>query len=82
MSRTELSPELESILKEAATKIETARYVTAFTGAGISVESGIPPFRGEGGIGTATIPLFWIWMFSCGIRSARGQSSRRCSRRS
>jgi len=50
MSRTELSPELESILKEAATKIEAARYVTAFTGAGISVESGIPPFRGEGGI--------------------------------
>jgi NAD-dependent deacetylase len=35
---------------EAARLIRYARYLTAFTGAGISVESGIPPFRGEGGI--------------------------------
>lgn len=30
--------------------IKKAGKVTAFTGAGISVESGIPPFRGDGGL--------------------------------
>jgi NAD-dependent deacetylase len=34
----------------AAALIRSARYLTAFTGAGISVESGIPPFRGPGGL--------------------------------
>jgi NAD-dependent deacetylase len=34
----------------AASLIRSARYLTAFTGAGISVESGIPPFRGPGGL--------------------------------
>src|SRR3990172_3107414 len=29
-----------------------ARYVIALTGAGLSVESGIPPFRGPGGLWT------------------------------
>lgn len=37
-------------IREAARIIRGARYLTAFTGAGISVESGIPPFRGPGGI--------------------------------
>jgi len=39
-----------SLLSEAAALIRSARYPTAFSGAGISVESGIPPFRGEGGL--------------------------------
>jgi NAD-dependent deacetylase len=34
----------------AAALIRGATYLTAFTGAGISVESGIPPFRGAGGL--------------------------------
>lgn len=38
------------MIREAAKIIREARHVTAFTGAGISVESGIPPFRGEGGL--------------------------------
>ncbi len=38
------------MFKEAAKLIKNARRVTAFTGAGISVESGIPPFRGENGL--------------------------------
>ncbi|MCQ2252292.1 MAG: NAD-dependent deacylase [Bacteroidales bacterium] len=30
--------------------IRNSKYAIAFTGAGISVESGIPPFRGQGGL--------------------------------
>jgi hypothetical protein len=40
----------EAAIHEAVRLIRGARYLTAFTGAGISVESGIPPFRGEGGL--------------------------------
>jgi NAD-dependent deacetylase len=42
--------DIESRITEAASLIRSARYLTAFTGAGISVESGIPPFRGAGGL--------------------------------
>ena len=38
------------VIREAIRIIRSARYLTAFTGAGISVESGIPPFRGPGGL--------------------------------
>ena len=37
-------------ISEAAAIISDASRVVAFTGAGMSAESGIPPFRGEGGI--------------------------------
>lgn len=37
-------------VEKAAAAIRAARHLIAFTGAGISVESGIPPFRGEGGV--------------------------------
>lgn len=37
-------------LKRAAESIRKSKFTTAFTGAGISVESGVPPFRGEGGL--------------------------------
>jgi len=43
-----LSSEKEII--KAASLIVNSKHLVAFTGAGISVESGIPPFRGEGGI--------------------------------
>ena len=39
-----------SDISSAVSLIRGARYLTAFTGAGISVESGIPPFRGPGGL--------------------------------
>ncbi len=39
-----------TLIKEAARLIKQSKYTIAFTGAGISVESGIPPFRGEAGL--------------------------------
>ncbi len=45
-------------LKQAAQLIRKAKYAVAFTGAGISVESGIPPFRGENGLWNTTEPIF------------------------
>jgi NAD-dependent deacetylase len=42
--------ELAQLVREAARLIRAARCLTAFTGAGISVESGIPPFRGDDGL--------------------------------
>lgn len=40
----------QTAIQDAAFFIKKSNFTTAFTGAGISVESGIPPFRGEGGI--------------------------------
>ncbi len=45
-------------LNEAVTLIRKAKYTVAFTGAGISVESGIPPFRGENGLWNKVDPIF------------------------
>lgn len=42
----------ENELKRAATIIKSAGYVVALSGAGMSVDSGIPPFRGPGGLWT------------------------------
>jgi len=38
------------LIHKAASVLRRSKYAIAFTGAGISVESGIPPFRGENGI--------------------------------
>jgi NAD-dependent deacetylase len=38
------------VLADAAFRIASAQIMVAFTGAGISEESGIPPFRGNGGL--------------------------------
>ena len=43
-------------ISKAAKVILTSKFTTAYTGAGISVESGIPPFRGEGGLWTKYDP--------------------------
>jgi len=45
-------------LNQAVTLIRKAKYAVAFTGAGISVESGIPPFRGENGLWNKVDPIF------------------------
>ncbi|MBT8339617.1 MAG: RNA polymerase subunit sigma, partial [Desulfatitalea sp.] len=38
------------MIDQAATACAQAAKAVALTGAGISVESGIPPFRGKGGL--------------------------------
>jgi NAD-dependent deacetylase len=43
---------LEQALDDAARLIVSSRHVVALVGAGLSVESGIPPFRGPGGMWT------------------------------
>ena len=41
---------MDNMIKKAAKDLSAAKMVTALTGAGVSVESGIPPFRGKGGL--------------------------------
>ena len=48
----ELTPALDVEIERAAALLRGARSVVALTGAGLSVESGIPPFRGPGGLWT------------------------------
>lgn len=41
---------MELLIEETTDLIKKSNYTIVFTGAGISVESGIPPFRGEHGL--------------------------------
>ena len=41
---------MDGAVARAADLLQRARHATVFSGAGISVESGIPPFRGPGGL--------------------------------
>ena len=41
---------MDPVIRQAALALSQARKTVALTGAGISVESGIPPFRGPGGL--------------------------------
>jgi len=41
---------IEDLIQNAAEDLANAKHAVALTGAGISVESGIPPFRGKGGL--------------------------------
>jgi NAD-dependent deacetylase len=41
---------MKELIKRAAKDLAAAGNVVALTGAGISIESGIPPFRGKGGL--------------------------------
>ena len=41
---------MDPLIKKVAEDLAMAEYVVALTGAGISIESGIPPFRGKGGL--------------------------------
>ena len=48
---------MEDLIKRAAQDLAKAKNVVALTGAGISVESGIPPFRGKGGLWEKIDPM-------------------------
>ncbi len=55
---------MEEKIRSAAQLIGNSKHTTVFTGAGISVESGIAPFRGEGGLWNKYDPaLFEIGYF-------------------
>ena len=41
---------MDTLIEEAAKIIRRSAFTCAFTGAGISVESGVPPFRGRHGL--------------------------------
>lgn len=49
---------MNEALARAAALLRDARHATAFTGAGVSVESGIPPFRGPNGLWSRVDPEF------------------------
>lgn len=51
--------EITRNVKEAAEIICQSKYTVVFTGAGISVESGLPTFRGEGGIWKEVDPNYF-----------------------
>ena len=48
---------MDDLIKRAARDLATAKSVAALTGAGISVESSIPPFRGKGGLWEKIDPM-------------------------
>ncbi len=50
MEGSPVTQEIQNNFIEAARLLKSARCLTAFTGAGISSESGVPSFRGEGGL--------------------------------
>ena len=41
---------MQSLIDFTVAELKKSKFTIAFTGAGISVESGIPPFRGEHGL--------------------------------
>ncbi|MGA6924936.1 MAG: NAD-dependent deacylase [Desulfosarcina sp.] len=48
---------MHDLIERAGDILAKARHVVALTGAGISVESGIPPFRGKGGLWEKIDPM-------------------------
>jgi len=54
-----MSPTPEEVLDEIASWLHQASRAVAFTGAGISTESGIPDFRSPGGIWARNDPVYF-----------------------
>ena len=52
-----IAPDLETAIDELHERLEAARLIAPFTGAGISTECGIPDFRSPGGLWTKNRPI-------------------------
>ena len=52
-----MNAQLEAQMAELAARIREIRYTVAFTGAGISTESGIPDFHGPQGLWKTMRPI-------------------------
>jgi NAD-dependent deacetylase len=48
---------MDALIARAVNDLSSAKRVVALTGAGISIESGIPPFRGKGGLWEKVDPM-------------------------
>ncbi len=49
---------MKDLIEKSANIIKNSEHTVGFTGAGISVESGIPPFRGKNGLWSKYDPIF------------------------
>lgn len=58
MTEIELPELAQTRIQEAIQIIRYAHHLVAFTGAGISVESGVPPFRGPNGLWSSYDPKY------------------------
>lgn len=68
---------MDSLIKKAAALICNAKMIIAFTGAGVSTESGIPDFRSPGGIWEKYQPVYFEdFLSSEGARRKYWQRSR------
>ena len=54
---------MDTKIEKALKIIKNSKHLTAFTGAGISVESGIPPYRGKNGIWNKYDPKLFDYDF-------------------
>ena len=70
-----MDSQIEARIEEASAIVASAEKVVAFTGAGISTESGIPDFRSPGGIWTKYQPIMFQDFMSS--EEARRESWRR-----
>lgn len=50
---------MEKLIQSAAELVRKAKHIVAFTGAGVSTESGIPDFRSPGGIWEKYEPVYY-----------------------